>query len=192
MPASSCFELSKAARAQLLELVWYVLDQALKGRGLQLPSQPNHEELLVPAACFVTLHHDGELRGCIGSLEVNEPLWRNACKNAYSSGFQDTRFLPLTPDDRPGLSLEISILSELDALKNEGESALLKQLRPNIDGLLLEDDRHRAVFLPSVWQVLPTPEQFVRALKRKGGWAENYWSKDITLHHFTTVVVADT
>ncbi len=192
MPVSSCFELSQEARIELLEMVWQVLDVALQGNGMHLPSQPDCEELNLPAACFVTLHHNGELRGCIGSLEANEPLWRNACKNAYASGFKDSRFLPLTPDDRSGLSLEISVLSELILLQNEGETALLKALRPYVDGLLLEDERHRAVFLPSVWEALPTVEKFVHALKRKGGWAENYWSKDIVLHRFTTVLITDT
>ncbi len=198
MPASSCsesspcFALSKGARAKLLEMVWHVLDEALKGHGMKLPSEPSNKELLQPKACFVTLQHNGTLRGCIGSLEVHEPLWLNACKNAYASGFKDTRFSPLTPDDRRGLSLEISVLSDLVALNNQGELALLKALRPNVDGLLLEQGWHRAVFLPSVWQVLPDPKQFVRALKRKGGWLETYWSEDITLHRFTTVVIEDT
>ncbi len=191
MPVSSCFELSEEARARLLEMVWQVLDEALKGNGMQLPSQPSNEELLQPAACFVTLHHNGELRGCVGSLEVHEPLWCNACKNAYASGFKDKRFLPLTADDRLGLSLEISILSDLIPLNNRGESALVNELRPNVDGLLLEEGWHRAVFLPSVWEFLPEPASFVRALKRKGGWLDTYWSEDITLHRFTTVVIAD-
>jgi AmmeMemoRadiSam system protein A len=191
MPASSCFELSKDARVCLLEMVWHVLDEGLKGKGFQLPSEPSSEELLLPAACFVTLHHYGELRGCIGSLQANEPLWRNACKNAYSSGFQDSRFSPLTLSDRAGLSVDISVLSELIPLKNHGEATLLATLRPGIDGLLLEDERHRSVFLPTVWEVLPTPEKFVRALKRKGGWSETYWNEDIILHRFTTVVIAD-
>ncbi len=192
MPASSCFELSKQGRTQLLEMVWQVLDEAIKGNGMQLPSEPSNQELLSPAACFVTLHHNDELRGCIGSLEVHEPLWRNACKNAYASGFKDTRFLPLTPEERDGLSVEISVLSDLIPLANEGEPALLKALRPNVDGLILEEGYHRSVFLPSVWEMLPTPEKFVRALKRKGGWLENYWSEEITLHRFTTEVITDT
>ncbi|MEI8599196.1 AMMECR1 domain-containing protein [Vibrio sp. M60_M31a] len=57
--------------------------------------------------------------------------------------------------------------------------------------MLLEDEWHRAVFLPSVWEVLPTPEQFVRALKRKGGWPETYWDEDIVIHHFTTTVISE-
>ncbi|MBR9786460.1 MAG: AmmeMemoRadiSam system protein A [Vibrionaceae bacterium] len=191
MPASSCFELSQEAKTCLLEMVWQVLDEALRGNGLQLPPEPDYKELLEPAASFVTLQHHGKLRGCIGSLQTNEPLWLNVCKNAYSSGFQDSRFPPLTPNDRAGLNVDISVLSDLVPIKNHGEATLLAALRPGIDGLLLEDEWHRAVFLPSVWEVLPTSEQFVRALKRKGGWPETYWNEDIVLHRFTTAVISD-
>lgn len=190
MPASSCTNLSDAARETLLDLIWGVLDRALNGEGLQLPPAPNIDELLTPAACFVTLLHHGKLRGCIGSLEAREPLWLNACENAYQSGFRDRRFLPLGAEDRAGLSLEISVLSELIPMKNEGEAALLSTLKPSIDGLLLEDQNHRAVFLPSVWDTLTTPERFVTELKKKGGWAATYWSEDIVIHRFTTKVIS--
>ncbi|WP_319533863.1 AmmeMemoRadiSam system protein A [uncultured Vibrio sp.] len=191
MPASSCFELSQEAKTRLLQMVWQVLDEAIRGNGLQLPPEPDDKALLEPAASFVTLQHHGKLRGCIGSLKANEPLWLNVCKNAYSSGFQDSRFLPLTTADRAGLNVDISVLSDLKPLKNHGEANLLATLRPGIDGLLLEDEGHRAVFLPSVWEVLPTPEQFVRALKRKGGWSETYWNEGIVIHHFTTDVISE-
>ena len=189
MLASSCSELTQEAKTRLLQMVWQVLDQALRGNGLQLPPEPDDKALLEPAASFVTLQHHGKLRGCIGSLQANEPLWLNVCKNAYASGFQDSRFLPLTTADRAGLNVDISVLSDLKPLTNHGEANLLATLRPDIDGLLLEDEWHRAVFLPSVWEVLPTPEQFVHALKRKGGWPETYWNEDIVIHLFTTTVI---
>ncbi|UUM32017.1 AmmeMemoRadiSam system protein A [Vibrio japonicus] len=190
MPVSSCTKLSDTARDTLINLVWGVLDKALNGEGLQLPPAPNINELLTPAACFVTLLHNGKLRGCIGSLEVREPLWRDACENAYQSGFNDRRFLPLTKEERSDLSLEVSVLSPLIAMDNEGESALLNTLKPGVDGLLLEDETHRAVFLPSVWSTLTTPERFVTELKRKGRWPSAYWSEDIVIHRFTTEIIS--
>ncbi|MBR9872733.1 MAG: AmmeMemoRadiSam system protein A [Vibrionaceae bacterium] len=191
MLASSCIELSQEAKTRLLQMVWQVLDEALRGNGLYLPPEPDLKELLKPAACFVTLQYHGKLRGCIGSLQANEPLWLNVCKNAYSSGFKDSRFPPVTLSDRAGLSVDISVLSELVPLKNHGEATLLATLRPGIDGLLLEDDWHRAVFLPSVWEVVSSPEQFLLELKRKGGWPDTYWNEDIVIHHFTTTVISE-
>lgn len=190
MPVSSCTELSGAARDTLLTLLWKVLDKALNGGGFQLPDKPSEDELLTPAACFVTLLHNGKLRGCIGSLEASEPLWINACESTYSSGFKDRRFPTLTQEDRAGLSLEVSVLSPFIPMNNKGELALISALKPGVDGLLLEDKTHRAVFLPSVWHTLSTPERFVSELKRKGRWPSTYWSEDIVIHRFTTEVIS--
>ncbi len=74
-------------------------------------------------------------------------------------------------------------------MDNEGELALRVNLKPHIDGLLLEQGYHRAVFLPLVWDTLPTPSLFINALKRKGGWPEDYWSREIVIHTFTTEVI---
>ncbi|XAW87535.1 AmmeMemoRadiSam system protein A [Vibrio sp. CDRSL-10 TSBA] len=191
MPVLSCIKLSDDERRALLDFVWQVLEQALAGQGFQLPNAPRSETLRQPAASFVTLHHNGQLRGCIGSLSADEALWKNVCHNAYASGFKDARFAPLTAQDKAGLSVEISVLSALTPVENQGEAELLQRLRPDIDGLLLEDERHRAVFLPSVWQALPEPDQFVAALKAKGGWPPGYWSKDIDIHLFSTTVISD-
>jgi len=189
MQVSSSTKLSAHARNTLLNLVWQVIDSALDGKGLELPNAPVIDELLMPAACFVTLEYRGQLRGCIGTMQASEPLWMNACKNAYASGFKDSRFVPLSPEERPGLSVEISILSPLIPMVNEGELALKEKLKPHIDGLLLEEGYHRSVFLPLVWDTLQTPELFINALKRKGGWPEDYWSLDISIHTFTTEVI---
>ncbi len=189
MPVSSSTKLNDDSRKLLIELAWQVIDSAIQGYGLEIPDEPNEEELKVPAACFVTLMYNGQLRGCIGSLQATEPLWRNVCKNAYACGFKDDRFEPITLNERPYLSIEISVLSELLPVPNEGELALRERLTPNVDGLLLEQGYRRAVFLPLVWEKLPRPELFINALKCKGGWLENYWSKEITIHTFTTEII---
>ncbi|MCL1040465.1 AmmeMemoRadiSam system protein A [Shewanella marisflavi] len=190
MPASSSIELSQADKRELIRMVWQVLDHALAGRGLILPSPPSSEALQRHCACFVTLYHGGELRGCIGTVQTKDPLWRVACENAYASGFNDQRFLPLTLAERAELSLDIAILSPLMPIENQGEQALLDTLRPDIDGLLMDDGRRRALFLPSVWRSLPTPKAFVTALKQKGGWPPNFWHDSIMLQRFTTQVIS--
>jgi len=191
MPVSSSIKLTPLARETLLSMVWDVLVNAINGKGLKMPQAPVIDQLLEPAACFVTLQRQGQLRGCIGTLTASEPLWINACKNVYASAFRDNRFEPLAADELTELSLEISVLSELIPMENEGEARLMQTLRPGVDGLLLEEGYRRAVFLPTVWESLPSPELFINALKRKGGWREDYWSRDIELHTFTTEVIAD-
>ncbi|QYK13837.1 AmmeMemoRadiSam system protein A [Shewanella rhizosphaerae] len=191
MPASPSIELTTSDKACLLDLVWQVIDAGLTQGGLTLPEAPESEALLTPAACFVTLHQGGELRGCIGRVDACEPLWLCACENAYGAAFKDRRFARLRSEERESLTLDISILSPLTPMENQGEAALCSSLRPNIDGLLMDDGHRRALFLPSVWQSLPDPKDFVSALKQKGGWPQDYWRDTITLQRFTTQVVKD-
>ena len=71
----------------------------------------NHPFLEEPAACFVTLNLDGELRGCIGSLEAYDMLIDDLIANAYNAAFLDPRFLELTKEEYDLIDLEISILT---------------------------------------------------------------------------------
>ena len=66
------------------------------------------------------------------------------------------------------------------------EADLLAQLRPGVDGLILEDGPHRATFLPDVWSELPSPGDFVLHLKRKAGMRDHYWSPSLRAQRYTT------
>lgn len=127
-------------------------------------------------ACFVTLHRHGQLRGCIGSLSARRPLIEDVAHNAWAAAFADPRFPPLQADEIAGLDLHISIVGKAEVLECADESALLAQLRPGIDGLILEEGHHRATFLPSVWEQLPAPQQFLQQLRRKAGLSPEHWS----------------
>lgn len=186
MPALSCIELSQSEQAQLKALVLQVLANGVAGQEFIAPAAPSSTRLLASAACFVTLDVDGELRGCTGSCISELPLWLAVCEYGYSSAFEDNRFEPLTEQELPDLRIKISILSPLQPIKNDGEQNLISTLEPNVDGLLIAHSHRRAVFLPSVWQSLPQPEKFLRELKRKGGWPEDYWDSDLELYRFHT------
>lgn len=130
-----------------------------------------------PGACFVTLTINKQLRGCIGSLQAHKPLIQDIAQNAFNAAFQDPRFPPLREDETEELDLEISILTEPMPIDGcSSKQALLDQLVPFEDGLVLSDDRHRATYLPSVWKQLPDKEEFVDNLMLKAGmmhWSEN-------------------
>lgn len=144
------------------------------------------EELTVISATFVTLKKQGELRGCIGMLEACKPLAEDIADNSYAAAFSDCRFPPLTESELNDLEIHLAILSPAVAIPCQSEAELLTQLRPNIDGLILDDDRHRATFLPSVWASLPKPTDFVHQLKRKAGLPANYWSPQLHAYRYTT------
>ncbi len=189
MPVSSCTSFSASDQSVLKELVRKVLKDAVTHKSLLLPKEPESLSLLAPGACFVTLYADQQLRGCIGTYVADQPLWLNVCRYSYYSACEDRRFEPLAEDELANLRFEISILSELVPMRNNGEQALLQQLRVGIDGLLLKESYRSAIFLPTVWHSLTTPFTFLQALKQKGGWPRNYWSRDIELFRFSTSVI---
>ncbi|WNC70085.1 AmmeMemoRadiSam system protein A [Thalassotalea nanhaiensis] len=186
MPALSCIELTQHEQQQAINLVWQVLNQAVKENCYTKPIAPNSTTLLSPYACFVTLYVSDELRGCVGTMQRETPLWENICKYSYSSAFEDYRFDRLTAKELEHLSFQISILSPLEPMENKGEAQLFAELEPNVDGLVIEYQQHNALFLPSVWQSLPSVKDFVSKLKLKAGLAEDYWHNDIKLFRFNT------
>ena len=66
------------------------------------------------------------------------------------------------------------------------EHDLIQQLRPGIDGLILSAAGRRGTFLPSVWEQLVTPEEFLSHLKLKAGLPVNFWSDDVKVERYTT------
>ncbi len=141
--------------------------------------------LQAPGATFVTLTRDGRLRGCIGSLEAQRPLWQDVCANAVHAALHDPRFPPLTAEEPPATRIEVSLLSPQTPLRFSSEAEALAQLRPGVDGVALEYGRHRGTFLPQVWEQLPTREEFLAHLKRKAGLPARFWAADIRLSRYT-------
>lgn len=142
--------------------------------------------LIQPAATFVTLELSGRLRGCIGRLEAARSLAEDVAENAYAAAFLDSRFPPVTAAESTGLTLHISVLSPPEPLYFKSEADLIAQLRPGIDGLILSDAGRRGTFLPSVWEELPDPAEFLRHLKRKAGLPADYWSTTLKIQRYTT------
>ncbi len=172
---------------QLLDLAEESIRHGLEwGRPLRpdernYPAVPNAQ-----GACFVTLHSRGELRGCIGSLQAHQPLIEDVAHNAYAAAFSDPRFPPLRESELAGLEIHLSLLSTASPLTFESEEALLQQLRPGEDGLVLEEEGRRGTFLPSVWEQLPTPGLFLQHLKQKAGLPADYWSDTLKVSRYTT------
>ena len=157
-----------------------------RGRALEVTPADFPAELQAPRASFVTLTLDDALRGCIGTLDARRPLARDVADNAYAAAFRDPRFAPLRPSEWERLHIHISVLSPPEPLNFSSEDELLAQLMPGIDGLILEEGVHHGTFLPSVWESLPDPRDFVIHLKRKAGLAPDYWSPTLRAKRYTT------
>ena len=154
------------------------------GSPLPVDVKDHIPALVENGACFVTLKHGQRLRGCIGSPEAYRPLILDVAENAYAAAFRDPRFPSLQDDDLKDLILSISVLSPPVAMTFTGEQDLLKQLRPGIDGLIIEDRTKRALFLPSVWDQLPKPVDFLGHLKNKAGMGTGHWSDTFKARRF--------
>ena len=112
-------------------------------------------DLRVKRATFVTLERNGQLRGCIGSIVATRPLVQDIVENAFRAAFRDPRFPRLSPEERKGLGISLSVLTPMHEIKFQDQSDLLDQIRPAYHGLLIQDGEKRAVFLPQVWEQLP-------------------------------------
>ncbi len=169
--------------AALLAIARSALDEAVHGRPVEAAAVEG--PLGERRASFVTLLRDGELRGCIGTLEPCRPVADDVRHNARAAALEDTRFAPVRPEELDRISVEVSVLSPLVELEHRDEEHLLGQLRPGVDGLVIELQGHRATFLPQVWASLPAPAAFLGELKAKAGLARGFWADDLRAWRFT-------
>jgi AmmeMemoRadiSam system protein A len=135
----------------------------LEGRDAQPPTEPVGP-LATPAPVFVTLRLGGRLRGCIGELEAHcRDLVEETMDRAVAAAVNDPRFPPLTLDELPRTSIEISILSPLEPVQSEAD------LDPKIYGIEIQDEYgHRAVLLPDIEGVDTVEKQI--AVTREKAW----------------------
>jgi uncharacterized protein len=135
-------------------------------------------------ACFVTLTRQGTLRGCLGQVRPQQPLYQAVINNARGAALRDPRFPPVRPDEVDQLKIEVSVLTEPEPLPFSSPEELLDKLQVNRDGVLLEIGPRMATFLPQVWRSFPDKVEFLDHLAQKAGCAPGAWR-----HHGATVSV---
>jgi len=167
---------------QMLELARQSLLSAFEIRAK--PLLP--EWLEAPGSCFVTLTRQGRLRGCIGTLEPCRSLGRDLIENARNAAFSDPRFAPLERDELAELEIEVSVLTPFQSLDVATEAELLAELKPGVDGVIVEEKGRRATFLPTVWQQLSDPREFIAALRDKAGLSPYEWSDQVRWSRYET------
>lgn len=142
-------------------------------------------------ASFVTLTRRGELRGCIGSLEAQRPLFEDVATNACNAAFRDPRFPPVVRTEWPGIAVEISVLGDIEWCDCPNLGAALDWVRVGRDGVVIASGARRATFLPQVWETLPAPADFFDHLLRKAGlggrWPEDARVGRYPVHKFREI-----
>ncbi len=166
----------------------YLLDLArtvILDRLGRKPTDPlpagSSPEFMEKRGCFVTLHINGRLRGCIGTIEPVKTLSSAIKENAVLAGFQDSRFSPVTCEEMEKITIEISILTKPVPLCFQNAEDLKMQLKPGVHGVILSKGFSRATFLPQVWEQLPGIEEFLGQLCRKAGMEKTCWKDAKTI-----------
>ena len=169
---------TKADRAFLLDLARRTITDVVRNKNRKLPRPDSAvipEKLKHRRACFVTLRENGELRGCIGAIFPEEPLYKAVIRMATRAATRDPRFPPVSAEELEKLHVEISVLSEPAPLEFDSPQELLEKLRPNIDGVVLKLGPNKATFLPQVWEQLPDGREFLARLCVKASLTPTAW-----------------
>lgn len=167
-------DLTRDQRAQLLALVREVLRAELE--GAPAPELPTPAGVCrEPRGAFVTLKKNGALRGCIGYVEANEPLWQVVRANARNAAFRDPRFPPLEAEELPEVTIEISVLTPPEPVEDPSAVEVGR------DGLIVESGVSRGLLLPQVpveqrWD----RETFLDQTCRKAGLEPGCWRQPDT------------
>ena len=178
--------LTDAEKEKLLHIARETLTAYLT-KGVTPDYAVEEPGLLQEVAAFVTLRRrDSELRGCIGRVEVSEPLYRTIQDCAISAATQDYRFPPVTAPELDDLVIEISALSPFRPISKPGE------IQVGQHGLLIRKGFHVGLLLPQVasdrnW----SRDEFLRAICLKAGLPPNAW-RDADLSVFSAEVFEET
>jgi hypothetical protein len=154
--------------------------------GPELSAKDVPPKLTETKACFVTLTEHGELRGCIGHIFPQEPLYLAIEDNARSAATRDPRFLRVQPDEVDKIKIEISVLTEPQPLRFNSPEDLLGKLQPYNDGVVLKIGPRGATFLPQVWEQIPDKVEFLNQLSEKAGCEPSAWrgkETSVSIYH---------
>lgn len=145
--------------------------------GKSEESDVSAEEFPDKQGVFVTLHKDGQLRGCIGFPEAVYPLGEAVVKAAQNAAFEDPRFPPVDEREYENLSIEVSVLTKPELLEVSDPKEYIKKITIGEDGLIIESaNGATGLLLPQVateqgWG----PDEFLEHVCLKAGLTQDAW-----------------
>jgi AmmeMemoRadiSam system protein A len=176
--------LTDAQRDALIDLARRSVAAAVIG------SSPGLLDLQLPDACgvFVTIKRRGELRGCLGTLQCRSGLASEVARCAADAAREDPRFPPVTSEELPELSVEVSVLGPLEPIDPQDPDAI----GIGRHGLIVEQGPRRGLLLPQVatewgWTV----EQFLRQTCLKAGLVPDAWQRGAKVSRFEAEVFGE-
>lgn len=137
--------LSGEERRYLLSLARLAVERSLAGdlSEDELPPPPG-ATLQSELGAFVTLRRSGSLRGCIGHIAGDGPLYRTVARMAAAAAFEDPRFPPVSPAEAGGLEYEVSVLGPVEPCRAPEKIVIGRH------GLILRRGARQGLLLPQV------------------------------------------
>jgi len=176
--------LSAQDRRALLETARQAIADRLAGRPQVSPALDG--VFARASGVFVSLHRRGELRGCIGYPDGEQPLGVSVPQCAVSAATGDPRFSAVTSSELPELDIEISVLTPVEPVTDP------TMIEIGRDGLIVEQQRRRGLLLPQVatewgWD----RETFLTQTCVKAGLPRDAWKRGALIFRFRAEVFGD-
>jgi AmmeMemoRadiSam system protein B/AmmeMemoRadiSam system protein A len=185
--AEKPFSLSDAEKSELLALARKSVEHVVQAGDAYDPPASTSATLNQERGAFVTLHKNGELRGCIGYTSATKPLYLTVRDTATLAAVRDPRFQPVSVPELPQLAYEISVLSPLRRVTD------VEQIRIGEHGLLMKNGYNEGLLLPQV----PVEQKwdrktFLEQTCRKAQMGSGCWKdEDTDIFAFTAVVFGE-
>jgi AmmeMemoRadiSam system protein A len=160
----------------LVQLARKTIESYVRTRQSPHPPRPLPAEMSGRAGAFVSIHRlNGELRGCIGTIEPTQPnLAEEIIQNAISAATRDPRFSPIGPTELDDLVINVDVLTPAEPIADSS------QLDPKRYGVIVESGWRRGLLLPDL-EGVDTVEAQVDIARRKAGIGRN---EKLTLYRF--------
>ena len=150
----------------------------VRRKKLDVPEGLPEEMLRRRAGTFVSIHKDGHLRGCIGTIMATQKnIAEEIIRNGISACANDPRFSPITPDELPRLEITVDVLGEIEDIASPAELDVKRY------GVIVTSGRKRGLLLPNL-DGMDTVEDQIRIAREKGGIRAG---EKITMERFEVV-----
>jgi AmmeMemoRadiSam system protein A len=178
---------TKEDKQKLLSIARNSIIGRLKGttsEGITPDEVP--EKYLKPQGAFVSIYVNNDLRGCIGKIESNIPLYETIQQTAISAAFHDTRFPSIKTEEIESMEIEISILTPLKKIES------IDDIVPGKHGILIRKDIRSGTFLPQVaartgWSA---QEMLEECSERKAGLGRDGW-RDADIYIYEALIISE-
>lgn len=177
--------LNSEQRKKLLEIARQSLENYVK-TGKRLEFSTNDQVLKKESGAFVTLTEFKELRGCIGRIVGDTPLYKVIAEMAIEAATADPRFYPVKAEELKNLEIEISVLSPLEKITD------INQIKVGIHGLIIRKGFNSGLLLPQVatdygWD----RETFLQQTCRKAGLPADSWKQGAEIYIFSAEIFSE-